>query len=236
MANPNLDLLRKAANLLRPLLDELVFVGGCTTGLLITDEAAADVRPTYDVDVIAEISSYADYTVFSERLRVLGFMEDNSEGAPICRWTSGKLKLDLMPLDEHILGFSNRWYRAALDNAQSRDLDTELRIRVITVPFFVATKLEAYKGRGGGDLLGSHDLEDLVSVVDGRPTIVDEVHAAPQDVRNYISEEVRKLLSNAQFGDALAGYLLPDAASQARLPLLLKRLNTMAIEDSPQPS
>jgi hypothetical protein len=73
MANPNSQRLVDAAKLLKPILDELVFVGGCTTGLLITDEAAADVRPTYDVDAIAEITSYTEYTEFSERLRSLGF-------------------------------------------------------------------------------------------------------------------------------------------------------------------
>ncbi len=102
--------LRDAARFLRPLLGELVFVGGCTTALLITNTAAADVRPTYDVDAIAEITSYAAYTAFSERLRNLGFAEDVSEGAPICRWRQQNTVLDVMPLDPKILGFSNRWY------------------------------------------------------------------------------------------------------------------------------
>jgi len=44
------------------------------------------VRLTFDVDVIAEINSYADYASFSERLRALGFREDTSRGAPLCRW------------------------------------------------------------------------------------------------------------------------------------------------------
>lgn len=79
MANRNLDLLTGVARLLLPLLDDLVFVGGCTTGLLINDTAAAEVRPTYDVDAIAEITSYAEYAALSERLRQLGFAEDHSE-------------------------------------------------------------------------------------------------------------------------------------------------------------
>jgi hypothetical protein len=67
MADPNLRLLKQAAKLLIPVLDELVFVGGCTTGLFISDEGAGDVRPTIDVDAITEITSYADYASFSER-------------------------------------------------------------------------------------------------------------------------------------------------------------------------
>jgi hypothetical protein len=80
LANPNLQLLVDAARLLKRILNELVFLGGCTTALLITDKATADVRPTHDVDAIAEITSYAAYTVFSGRLKDLGFTEDTSEG------------------------------------------------------------------------------------------------------------------------------------------------------------
>jgi len=86
MASSNLELLTNAAKLLEPLLGELVFVGGCAKELLITDKAAAEVRPTLDVDAIVEITSYAGYETFSERLRKLGFQEDASENAPRCRW------------------------------------------------------------------------------------------------------------------------------------------------------
>src|SRR6266536_2140320 len=82
MANPNLQLLTDAAKLLRPILGELVFVGGCATALLITDKAAADVRPTFDVDAIAEITSYAAYAEFSERRGIAGRKELLPSGAP----------------------------------------------------------------------------------------------------------------------------------------------------------
>src|SRR5215471_1053984 len=108
MRDPNLDQLIAAADALRPLLPELVFVGGCLTGILITDEAAGEPRGTIDVDAIAEITSYAQYAEFGDRLRSLGFNEDTSEGAPVCRWIQRGMILDVMPLDERILGFSNR--------------------------------------------------------------------------------------------------------------------------------
>jgi hypothetical protein len=112
MSKHNLELLVKAARLLKPLLGELVFVGGSTTALLINDRAAAEVRPTYDVDAIAEITSYAAYAHFSERLRNCGFSEDARDGAPICRWHQKETILDVMPINEKILGFSNRWYKS----------------------------------------------------------------------------------------------------------------------------
>jgi len=103
MANPNYQLLIDAAKLLKPMLGELVFVGGCTTGLLITDKAAADVRPTFDVDAIAGVTSYVGYTELSEKLKKLGFRKDAREGAPRCRWRQNTTTLDVMPIDGTLL-------------------------------------------------------------------------------------------------------------------------------------
>ncbi len=103
MNDTNRQLLVSAARLLRPLLEELVFVGGCVTGTLITDQAAAGVRATIDVDAIAEISSYSENVRFGERLKGLGFTEDINEGAPLCRWRQGEVVLDVMPLNQEIL-------------------------------------------------------------------------------------------------------------------------------------
>jgi len=228
MSKHNLDLLVEAARLLKPLLGELVFVGGSTTALLITDKAAADVRPTYDVDAIAEISSYAAYADFSERLRRCGFTEDAGEGAPICRWRQKKTILDVMPLDEKILGFSNRWYKPAMGSALVHQLEPGLSIRVVTAVYFCATKLEAFAGRGKGDYHSSHDLEDLTAVVEGRAELVREVHAGPVHVRAFIASEIAKLLATRAFVNALPGYLLPDQASQARVSVLLERLKQIA--------
>jgi predicted nucleotidyltransferase len=162
------------AQRLKRVLPEIVFVGGWTTGLLITDPAASPVRATDDVDVIVEVASYAEYARFSKRLRNLGFSEDSSEGAPICRWLIDRMKLDVMPTDETILGFSNRWYKPAIEAAAIVALDG-FELRVVTTPYFIGTKLEAFRGRGKGDFYASSDLEDIIAVLDGRPTVVEEV-------------------------------------------------------------
>ena len=124
-----------------------------------------------------------------------------------------------MPVDEHILGFSNRWYPAAIETAQTINIAGH-DVRVVTPALFIATKLEAFHGRGGNDVIASHDLEDIMAVVDGRAEIVDDVAAAPTDVRDYIASELRALLDNRDFVEALGGFLLPDAASQGRRGLL----------------
>jgi hypothetical protein len=227
MKNPNLELLEVAAERLRPLLPEIVFVGGCATGLLVDDPGAAPVRGTYDVDVIVEVGSYAEYAQLSERLRALGFAEDSSDGAPLCRWTHGLLILDVMPLDEAILGFSNRWYREALRAAVEVRLPRGSAIRVITAPYFLSTKLEAFRGRGNNDYFASHDLEDFLAVVDGRLSLLSEVELTPSDLRTYLGQAAGVLLKEPRFMDALPGYLLPDEASQARTRQIMMKLRNL---------
>ena len=225
-SNPNLARLGAATEKLAPLLNRIAFVGGCVTGLLLTDTAAAPARPTFDIDAIIAAGSYEEFSVIENQLRELGFHQGLTEGAPICRWQSGELVLDLMPTDSSILGFGNRWYRPALENAQRTRIG-EYEIRLITAPFFLATKLEAFHGRGKNDFRMSHDLEDIVTVIDGRSEIVDEVRLAPADLRRYLGDEFRALLSNRDFLVALPGHLLPDAASQQRLPLVMKRMQQL---------
>jgi predicted nucleotidyltransferase len=228
MADPNLHLLIDAASLLSPLLDELVFVGGSITGLLITDPGAVQIRPTEDVDAITEITTYAEYTDLSRRLRELGFKEDTSNDAPLCRFRNGSTILDVMPLSEDILGFSNHWYKAAIDNATEHKLENGERIRVATAPYFCATKIEAFRGRGGGDYLASHDLEDFVAIVDGRAELLDDLQQAYDDVRSYISSFVSLLIQNDQFINALPGYLPSDEASQSRVSIVIEILSKIA--------
>src|SRR5690606_6029625 len=207
---------------------ELVFVGGCMTGLFITDPAAGGIRPTRDVDAIVDVTSYAEYTALAERLRELGLHEDASPGAPLCRWREGHLIIDIMPTDATVLGFSNRWYPTAIDTAETFHIAGH-DVRVVIPSLFIATKLGAFHGRGGNDVFASHDLEDIIAVVDGRPEIVGDVAAAADDVREYLCVEIKALLDNRDFTEALAGFLLPDAASQERRPLLEARLRALSL-------
>ena len=227
MVDPNRALFESVVRLLAPVLHDLVFVGGCTTGLFLTDTASGGVRPTTDVDAIVDVTSYAKYTSLAERLRELELAEDTTPGAPLCRWRRDDVVVDIMPIDPDILGFSNRWYPAAIKTAQTWRI-AQHDVRIVTPALFIATKLEAFRGRGGDDIALSHDLEDIVTVVDGRPEIVEELSVASADVRTYVAAEIGSLLRNADFVDALPGFLLPDAASQDRRPLVEERLKALS--------
>jgi hypothetical protein len=226
---PNYAQFVSAVRKLEPLLDQIAFVGGCVTGFLITDPGAAPLRVTLDVDAIIDISSHAEFSVLEDQLRRLGFRESHAEGAPVCRWTHDNLLLDLMPTDPSILGFSNRWYLPALQSSQRIRIENH-NPRIITAPYFLATKLEAFHGRGKGDYRTSHDLEDVVAVLDGRAEIVDEVRQAAPQLRQYLSDEFVSLLAAPGFLDALPGYLLPDSANQQRLGIVLDRFRHLVVE------
>lgn len=227
MPDPNRALFESVVRLLSPLLDDLVFVGGCTTGLFLTDSAAGGVRVTKDVDAIVDVTTYAKYVLLAKRLREIGLAEDTTPGAPLCRWRRHDVTVDVMPVDASVLGFSNRWYPAAIETAQTWRI-AEHDVRIVTPVLFIATKLEAFRGRGSGDVLVSHDLEDIVTVIDGRPEIVEEVAAADEAVRAGIASEIRSLLDNPDFLEAIPGFLLPDEGSQARRSLLEERLRTLS--------
>jgi hypothetical protein len=196
--------------------------------LFVTDPATPEVRATQDVDVIVEVASRLDYYQLEEELRQRGFKQDMTENAPVCRWLVERIKVDVMPTQEEILGFSNRWYLPAIKEAVPVLLKADLTIRLVTPPYFLATKIEAFKGRGHDDYMASHDIEDLITVLDGRPEIVSEIRAAADDLKGFLSQTFRELLTDDAFLDALPGHLSSDGASQARLPLLIKRLRGIA--------
>jgi len=231
----NLGMIRHVAQRLGDLRDRVVFVGGCATGLFLTDPAMPDVRVTQDVDVIVEICSRRAYYRLEKELRGKGFKQDMGEGAPVCRWRIDQIKMDVMPTQSDILGFTNRWYLPAIKHSISVELEDAVTIRLVAPAYFLATKIEAVQGRGGGDYMASHDLEDIITVMDGRPEIVSEISASSNDLKSFLSVAFREYLSKDEFLESIPGHLPPDRASQARLPHVMKRLEEIvALSDVAQ--
>ena len=228
ITNPNIEILEAAAERLKTLIKDMVFVGGCATGLLLTDPAATPVRPTIDVDVLVEVATLVEYHWLSEQLRQLGFVEDTSKDAPICRWKTPDVILDVMPTDPDILGFGNRWFALAYKASEWTTLPSGKQIRLLPPSYFLSTKFEAFENRGGNDYVMSRDMEDIVTVLDGRPEIVSEVQESGRELKDYLTERCSMLLNERDFLDALPGHLPPDAASQARFGLIVDRLKTIA--------
>lgn len=220
---PNLAKLERVAHALGPLREQLVFVGGCAVDLLLTDPAAAPARVTYDVDLVTRVEALAGYHALEKQFSEMGFKRDMAQDAPICRWRYNNLEVDLMPMDPGVLGFANRWYPLAVQTAQEVALSTGMIIRLISAPAFMGTKFEAFFDRGRGDLLGSHDLEDIVNVVDGRPELVSEVALAAPELRQYLAAQCRALLAMPGFMNALPGMVFPDESLAERVKMLALR-------------
>lgn len=227
IGDPNVELLTCMATALGELCEKVVFVGGCATGLLITDTGASPVRMTHDVDAIVAVVSLPLYHALGDALTAKGFSQPLNEGDPPYRWILADMKLDLMPLDPAVLGFSNRWYEMALQTAEKIGLREGLTIRLVTPPCFIATKLEAFLDRGLGDYLSSHDLEDVLSVVDGRPELVGELAVAEASLRSFVSSTFARLLGDEDFLNALPG-LIVEGSPQGRTAIVLGRLHEIA--------
>jgi len=224
--DPNVAMTETVAHALGSLKEDLVFVGGCAVGLLITDDARPPIRATRDVDLVAEVATRVDYYALAERLRKVGFQEHI--GDVNCRWRYKDLLVDVMPTDESILGFSNGWYVHAVRQATRFDLPTGTQIRLVSPPLLVATKIEAFYGRGNDDYGGSHDIEDIINLVDGRPELPEEIERSEPELRDYLRAEIDDLLSNRSFVDTIPWHFGPDRTNQARAPVVIERLRKIA--------
>ena len=189
------------ATVARALGDErrrVVFVGG-TVVALYPLEGGADVRPTVDVDCIVNVTTLGAYYAFVERLRAFGFGACTDEGAPLCRLVVSGIRVDVMGAADTALGPTNRWYAAAIAAAEAHSVASDLEVLAISPLYFVATKLEAFHSRGRGDYIESHDLEDVLTVLSGLPSLRAEVAAADSGVARSVRDDLAGLAARAAF-------------------------------------
>jgi len=201
----NLRMLEFVATKLGNIRNDVVFLGGCTTGLFLSDPLVPDVRYTLDVDCIVDVISRNQYYQLEKKLSKRGFKKSITEDV-ICRWFYDDVILDVMPTDETILGFGNRWYKQAIAFSNLYPLTDSLEIRVVTAPYFLATKFEAFKTRGKMDFYASHDFEDIVSVLDGRIEIVDEIKSSDLDLQEYLIISLQEVMISPAFKGAIPGH------------------------------
>lgn len=224
MANANLDLLIMTVKKLGDIAAEFIFLGGSATDLFITDPGASYTRATKDIDVIVEVLTYPQYIDLELRLGKLGFIPDGRPDAPRCRFVNDELILDVMPINESILGLKSNWFAAAAQAADKHNIREDIQIRVVSPPYFTATKLEAFNDRGRKDPLASRDLEDILTVINGREELADEVANSPQELREFIGQEFTKILTTRTILDSIPGHLNPETD---RTQIVRDRLRSM---------
>ncbi len=187
MPSTNINMLQTVADGLQELNEEVVFVGGAVAELYASDPAASDIRPTQDVDCVIELSTRIEHSRFAH---------DTSPGAPVCRWVYRGIKVDAMPADSDILGFSNRWYHEGIENKIVKTLSDGTQIFVFRPEYYLAAKFDAHKDRGGNDLRQSSDFEDIIYILENCPTILDDIGAANESVKDYLIDACQNLLEN----------------------------------------
>ncbi|WP_345954013.1 hypothetical protein [Mucilaginibacter sp. PAMB04168] len=203
----NLVRIKAVHQALKGLEQDYVFVGGATVSLYATSpDLATEIRPTDDVDIVVELASYKGYAALDERLRKLGFSNDIVSGV-ICRYTIQGVIVDIMPTDPSIIGFSNRWYAEGFESAVRYVLDEQTTVRIFSLPYFVASKWEAFKGRGKKDYRTSKDFEDLVYVFENADDFEEQIQVSPEHVISYLRNEFVDLIDQDDFEEGLYAHL-----------------------------
>ena len=227
---PAATILTKATQILAPVIgEEFVFVGGQVVEFMVTSPASTAPRPTYDVDLVVPITTRRDYAALEETLRSAGLRHDASEGAPICRWTTEEgMVLDIMPMKEDVLGFANRWYPQVVRHRIYHLLYTGVSAPLPTPPLYLATKWEAFRDRGGADPLRSEDLEDIISVVAGRPEIVSEIQTEAAGLRHWLAAKANALVDEGLLSYAIEGTLTDAVLVPGTVEYVLGRFRAIA--------
>jgi predicted nucleotidyltransferase len=174
-------------------LAEVAFVGGCTTAMLVTDTAVLDdIRFTDDVDLVIELAGISAWKKLTERLAAKGF-KITGEDEVNCRFRFNDVVVDVMPSDPAVLGYANRWFVEGLARADKFTLPSGTAIQIFQPAYFLATKLEAFSGRGNGDPYHK-DVEDMIILIDGRPELLEEVGQADKYLKAFITKGIHKLM------------------------------------------
>jgi len=227
MSSTNIDMLQTVAKGLGELNKVVVFVGGAVAELYVTDPAASEIRPTLDVDCVIELSSRKMHAKLEKELRTKGFAHDLSKDAPICRWVYKDIKVDVMPTDSHILGFTNSWYEEGVENKIVKTLTYGTEVFVFPPEYSLAAKFEAHKSRGGNDLRQSHDFEDIIYIMDNCTDLLESIANSNATVKEYLKNECRKLLKNNNLTECVES-ALPYGSGEEGTDIILELIQSIA--------
>jgi hypothetical protein len=205
---PAIDRVAAVAGDLGDLVVHVVFIGGAIAPLLQTDPPFPRARVTSDVDGVLASSTYTESRRLYEELARRGFRQPIEDTKHVHRWIGPSgIPFDLVPAGEHVGGSGNPWDVIAIETAVEATIGGRITIRHATAAAFLAQKWSAHHDRGREDPLASHDLEDILALLASRPTILEDVAAAPPELRAYVAEQATSFLRDASAEDLLAAHL-----------------------------
>lgn len=216
---------KKIAIALGPLNQQVVYVGGAVVSLYIDDRAADDVRPTKDLDLTMKIVSIGALESLREALVASGFIQ-TSEDSVVCRFRFDDILVDVMATVPIGWAPGNRWFEQGFDMAFSYSLD-DLTINLLPLPYFLATKFDAFFDRGIKDLYASHDYEDIVYLFNHSSDITEQVLNSEISVKTYLIECASKIIDSPSLQGAIVANLYHEAQDQ-RFELIVNKLIKLA--------
>jgi len=218
----DIEIVKQIATALQDLRPDFAFVGGSIVSLYVNDPSADTVRQTIDIDLSISLKGYGAWARLQDELSRLGFSPDR-DSKIICRYLYNGVTVDIMPDDENILGFSNPWYKSGLAKLEPHLLDNGLSINLFPLPYFIATKFSAFRGRGRGDHRTSHDFEDIVYAIDNVTNVVDQIKSADEDVKEFLTSEYRAVLDHQNRKEIISCHL-SKLIRDARYPLIVDKI------------
>lgn len=215
---------KKVALALGDLNKEVVYVGGAMVSLYINDPAAEDIRPTKDIDLTFQLATFAELEKLRQRLVEKGFTQ-NAEDTVNCRFRYEDLKVDVM--STHSVGWapSNPWFAAGFEKAITKKID-EVTIKVLPLPYFLATKMEAFFNRGMKDVYASHDLEDITYLFNYTTNIDEQILASEKKVKLFLIEKLKAFKKDNAILTAIRGSLYYSQADE-RMEIIQERIHNI---------
>lgn len=202
---------------------QVVYVGGAVVSLYADDPAAEDVRPTEDVDIFLEITSFGELEQLREDLTVRGFYQSSADDV-ICRFHYEELQVDVMATHEVGWAPANRWFGPGLNYVEHVRIGG-MTFQLLSCPFYVASKFDAFHSRGK-DPRTSHDFEDIVYVLDNRKNLSKEIGDAPSKVKAFLRENLQLILTDTSMQEAIIGNLSYGIQSQ-RFELIMEKIRKL---------
>ncbi|MFN8714245.1 MAG: hypothetical protein ACK5Z2_15460 [Bacteroidota bacterium] len=203
--NRNTEQIKTVVKALGNLNNEVVFVGGSTIPFY-ADLPVTDIRPTDDIDIIVELVTYKARTEFDQKLLRAGFKNDTTSPV-VCRYKIDGIIVDVMPTDDPSIGFKNKWYADGFVHAVPRKISRLHQINILTAPYFIAAKFEAFLSRGKGDGRVSHDFEDIVFLLENRAAVWSEMKSSNENINTYLKQQFSALISNIHIREWIDGHV-----------------------------
>lgn len=205
---------------------QYAFIGGAVLSLLVDDPEADTIRVTKDIDVVVNIRTRAEYHAADRMLEKLGFRHDTRYGAPICRWICEGVTVDVMPMRGDVLGWDSKWFEEAL-GASVKIVREGRQLNVVSAPYFVALKLEAFESRGQRDFLLSSDFEDVICLFNGRASIAGEI-ASCETLRVPLALKFAEYMRCPDLEDAVEGFVQTESNPERRKKGILSAFAAVA--------